>query len=129
MTLCESALEGLRRTSGINPFGRWSLRGRSFSQLLTASSSGIKATFVVFLLVAQLALGLHWAEHYAQAPESANDCAACHIVGSSSPDVTPIVVPIPLGYVVAQLRDASPAPHGSEFSAHFQSRAPPATSL
>lgn len=85
-----------------------------------------KAALVVCLFAAQLAFGLSWAEHHAQANDiGAHECAVCHLLASSSPVVNPVVVPASVSTFLGRVRNPAPDVPRAMSIAAYRSRAPP----
>lgn len=86
-----------------------------------------RAALIAVLLAAQLALGLHWADHHAEG--SAPECAACHAAASAPvpADDVPVAAPRLFAFAAHDGTAVGIPPSGD--IAGFRSRAPPAPSI
>lgn len=102
---------------------------RAGSKRLAVLVSGVcafKAALVVCLFAAQLAFGLSWAEHHAQVDDiGAHECAACHLLASSSPVVDPVVVLASVAIFLGRVRNPAPEFPRAMPIVTYRSRGPP----
>jgi len=95
------------------------------SLLHTGPTTLIRRVLPVLLVLAQLALSLHWAEHHANTGDwGTKECAACHVLASSADVAAPVLATPAFVGVVELARIALEIPRALS-GASYRPRAPP----